>query len=920
MFQWICPECGRRCLPSSRECPICSASETAEQEEASSSAVAALAIQADSVSTSSPVAVLAPEVKAPDVPVYNGGVQANGDIAGNGITHHDVPAEVDTPGPAAQALVEPAPLKPASAPKSNSGVVWQRWGGRPAISGVSQFSRPTPAVEPEPAPQVKQAMWSDEVEPVPAPEPPAGEIHDRATEEIPLPLPEYFAFTEPPTVVPETDQNAVTAEMPFPVDLQLPLVEHAVETMQEPAPDVPIELLEPLDDVIEQPLAEPILEPEALIPLPLVEHAEVTPELPLSPEVETASAPSEPLALIEEPFEALPEIRTEVASTDIPPFQAHFDTAARVATLAPVAAEPLEARPHIHIEAAESAPPEPVAEVAAVPFFAAPQEATPEIHTEAEEAAVPVFVEHFVSPDVAEPAVSESAAATAVTETAVAESAAEHALAFEHPFEHPVEHEIPVSNPEEPVTEAVAEASSAIHTEAEEAAVPPFVAHTEPATHDEPIINPVEPPVAYHFTPSVAEHAAEVAIPEGVAGIQTDPAPVDQAILPAIVEIHTQPLVQESLPPAPDEPLEIHTQPAVHEIFTPIQHEPQEIAAEALPQITPEVHPEPLAEVAPAVAKRLHEFLAAHPEPIVEVQLEPLPVDTVSSSPEEPPVAETAADLVGAGMGAMALSHPPSDPPIATAVPEALPEAVPEPVLEAARESVAQIADEPIPENVPGIQPRWPELRFKAHAPLTSSLAPMTGPQLTLPSPALPPELERFQDGYVITPGAEMRKRKNPAAGWLPYIAVTALVAAIFFGFVFYLLPRLMGGGESQNNVEGPSIPQVVTAATTDTHPLAKYIELTGIRLAVDANRKPEIHYLVVNHSTAMIADVTMNVTIRSVNRRATDAPITKFSFKLSSLGPWEAKEFTSEIETNLKSYELPDWRNIRADYQIVAP
>ena len=88
------------------------------------------------------------------------------------------------------------------------------------------------------------------------------------------------------------------------------------------------------------------------------------------------------------------------------------------------------------------------------------------------------------------------------------------------------------------------------------------------------------------------------------------------------------------------------------------------------------------------------------------------------------------------------------------------------------------------------------------------------------------------------------------------------------------------------------------------------------MRIVVDSSRKSEVHYVIVNHSSAEIADVTVHVTLRNA-LKATAAPVTSFQFRLPSLGPWESKEMVIPIERLARGFELPDWQNLKTEFQI---
>ena len=99
-----------------------------------------------------------------------------------------------------------------------------------------------------------------------------------------------------------------------------------------------------------------------------------------------------------------------------------------------------------------------------------------------------------------------------------------------------------------------------------------------------------------------------------------------------------------------------------------------------------------------------------------------------------------------------------------------------------------------------------------------------------------------------------------------------------------------------------------------ESHPL------TGVRLILDSSKKSEIRYIVVNHSAADLGDLTLHVVLRAASAGNGQPPVSRFSFKLDKLGPWEAREMASSIETSAKSVNIPDWTNLKAEFQITSP
>jgi hypothetical protein len=130
---------------------------------------------------------------------------------------------------------------------------------------------------------------------------------------------------------------------------------------------------------------------------------------------------------------------------------------------------------------------------------------------------------------------------------------------------------------------------------------------------------------------------------------------------------------------------------------------------------------------------------------------------------------------------------------------------------------------------------------------------------------------------------------------------------------LFYMQPLQRSSADAKS--VGPEVP--VAAVTATSHPLAQYIEVTGFRIVVDFNKKSEIHYLVVNHSSADLSDVTVYVTLRTANPKPGQPPLCRFNFRAPSLGPFESKELTSSIEKLNRSVTLPEWQDLRSDVQI---
>jgi hypothetical protein len=116
-----------------------------------------------------------------------------------------------------------------------------------------------------------------------------------------------------------------------------------------------------------------------------------------------------------------------------------------------------------------------------------------------------------------------------------------------------------------------------------------------------------------------------------------------------------------------------------------------------------------------------------------------------------------------------------------------------------------------------------------------------------------------------------------------------------------------------------PAVPPHFTATNT-SNPVAKYIELVGLRVRERSSGHLVVQFGVVNHSEADIGDVKLTVSLSTTAAKPGDPPLITFPAQVSRLGPSELKDATIEVPTKLRVYELPDWQFLRADFEIVEP
>jgi hypothetical protein len=226
--------------------------------------------------------------------------------------------------------------------------------------------------------------------------------------------------------------------------------------------------------------------------------------------------------------------------------------------------------------------------------------------------------------------------------------------------------------------------------------------------------------------------------------------------------------------------------------------------------------------------------------------------------------------------------------------------------------------------------------RMKPRTSRPKVAVPESAPQFHLPGPSIPPQLESVSEaGLTAAAIGKMafRSPKKPAAapgkgaassvkGWLVSLSVMTVMLAVGGGVIYWAIPA-----QTLASVRGPAAKtEPATAAPdqaipetpqTPTNSLSKQIEVTGFRFVTPANKKPEIHYLVVNHSALALNDVTVFVTLHAGNAKPGQPPLSRFSFRAPNVPAFESKEMSSTIEKISQAMALPDWQDVKVEVTI---
>lgn len=138
-------------------------------------------------------------------------------------------------------------------------------------------------------------------------------------------------------------------------------------------------------------------------------------------------------------------------------------------------------------------------------------------------------------------------------------------------------------------------------------------------------------------------------------------------------------------------------------------------------------------------------------------------------------------------------------------------------------------------------------------------------------------------------------------------VGLMALLAVLYL----YVLPRGTASSTA-TTLENPGSPAPV--ASTPAHPLAKYIEIAGIRVMEGSAGQVKIGYIVVNHSPADLPDLQARITLSAAGQA-----VFEFPAAIPSIGPYESKDMAATLKTKLQPYELPDWQTLKPAIAITA-
>jgi hypothetical protein len=161
---------------------------------------------------------------------------------------------------------------------------------------------------------------------------------------------------------------------------------------------------------------------------------------------------------------------------------------------------------------------------------------------------------------------------------------------------------------------------------------------------------------------------------------------------------------------------------------------------------------------------------------------------------------------------------------------------------------------------------------------------------------------------YVI---GETKKR----AAVPPWLAAVLTLAVIGGGL--FLLYRYISSDRGARTA-GKAAPFEAPKPQASTHPFAKYMEVTGVRLLEGQDKKLKTRFVVVNHAPVEVRGFRLRITLEAANAAPGDAVIAVVEAAPGAIPAYGVKDMEAPLVTPLKVYELPDWQFVRARVEII--
>jgi hypothetical protein len=182
-----------------------------------------------------------------------------------------------------------------------------------------------------------------------------------------------------------------------------------------------------------------------------------------------------------------------------------------------------------------------------------------------------------------------------------------------------------------------------------------------------------------------------------------------------------------------------------------------------------------------------------------------------------------------------------------------------------------------------------------------------------LAGPVVPNQLRNLTE--ILGAGHRRTRKKVSLPAW----TVSFLIALTLFLAVGSLLQYLAANRDAKAAAAAtmPAPDSASATVATSAQPASKLVEVTGLRVASGVNHRPQLAFIVVNHSANQLSGIGLQIAVRSGSSSDGIAPLFRVSTTIPSLGPYQSREFRAELDPEVHATEIPDWQSLRADVHV---
>jgi hypothetical protein len=224
----------------------------------------------------------------------------------------------------------------------------------------------------------------------------------------------------------------------------------------------------------------------------------------------------------------------------------------------------------------------------------------------------------------------------------------------------------------------------------------------------------------------------------------------------------------------------------------------------------------------------------------------------------------------------------------------------------------AEIVTPPAPPASEWMRSQKP--KFAAIAPeYAGSGAVIAGPQApTLAGPSLPPQLINLDQE-----NSRLHRNRKRTAAW----PLTLLIGTVVILGAASLLQYMAQDHDSKAPAVTAPAPisraaSLPAAPVVQEHPAARSVEVAGVRIVTGTNRKPQLQFVVINHSANELTGLNIRIAVRSVDGLA-GPPLFSVSSPIAVLGPNQSKEIRTDLDASIKPASIPDWQSLRPEVLV---